>query len=654
MSLLVLALLAVQDPARKPDLTEASLDELMRIKIDEVYSASRFVQKIRQAPANVTVVSAEDMRRLGHRTLGDTLRGARGVYVTNDRNYSYLGVRGFGLPADYNNRVLFLVDGHRVNDNIYDANYPGREFIVDVDMIDRVEFVRGPVSSLYGSNAFFGVINVMTRKGRHLSGAELSSAAGSFGTYEGSAAWGRRVDNGPEVSVSGSAYGRKGETLYYPEFDDPATGHGVARNADGEKAGKVLGELSWKGFTLQGAWSERAKEIPTGSFGGIFPSDETNTRDQFGYATLKYERTFGESLDVLARLSYNRYWYRGEYLYDDGLGNAVLNKDSALGYWWGAELLLTQRVGDRLTLTAGTEYRDNLRQDQDNHDELGTYVKVREQSSVAALYAQADALLLDELRVNAGLRWDEYSTFGSTVNPRASLIYSPDERTTIKAIYGRAFRAPSSYESDFAGGANQKANPDLDPETIETYELSVEREIIDGLSLFVGAFGMDCEDLLNLEIDPLDGLRVFRNITEVHTRGVETELRLSLEGGLTATASYSYQEAEQKDPDRRLRNSPRHLAKLAITAPLPLDSLYAGVELQYVGERRTLGGNKTDDYLVANLTVTAADIAKGLDLSVSIYNLFDEEYFDPGSADHIQDQIEQEGLAFRVKLTWRF
>lgn len=650
----LLAALAAQDPDKKPDLTEIPLDELMGLKIDEVYSASRFVQKLRQAPSNVTVVSAEEMRRLGHRTLADVFRGTRGTYVTNDRNYSYLGIRGFGLPADYNNRVLFLVDGHRVNDNVYDAHTPGREFIVDLDMIERVEIVRGPVSSLYGSNAFFGVVNVMTRKGRNLAGAELSASAGSFGTYEGKAAWGRRFEDGPEVSLSGSLYGRKGETLYYPEFDDPSTGNGVARNADGEKAGKVLGELAWKGFSLQGAWSERAKEIPTAAYGGIFPTDETNTSDQFGYATLKYERTFGESLDVLARLSYNRYWYRGEYLYDDGLGNAVLNHDSALGYWWGAELLITKRVGESVTLTGGAEYRDNFRQDQKNHDELGTYVDVQESSDVGALFVQADARLIDELRVNAGLRLDDYSTFGSTVNPRASLIWSPDAWTTFKAIYGRAFRAPSAYEMDWGGTSTQKANPDLDPETIETYELSAEREIVHGLSLFVGVFHMDCEDLINLEIDPLDGLRVFRNINEVHTRGVETELRLSLEGGINATASYSYQDAEQKDPDRQMRNSPTHLAKLSLSAPLLLNTIYAGLELQYVGERRTLGGDKTDAYWVANVSLTAANIAKGLDLSVSIYNLFDEEYFDPGAAEHTQDQIEQEGLAFGVKLTWKF
>lgn len=638
----------------KPDLTELSIEQLMRLKIDEVYTASRFVQKISQAPANVTIMTSEEMRRLGHRTVADALRSARGTYVTNDRNYSYLGVRGFGLPADYNNRVLFLVDGHRVNDNVYDAHYPGHEFVVDMNMIDRVEFVRGPASSLYGSNAFFGVVNVMTRKGRQVGGAEVSGAAGSLGSYEGHAAFGKRFEKGPEVVLSGAAFGSKGETLYYPEFDDPATGSGVTRNADGERSGKVFGELSWKGFSLQGAWSERAKEVPTAAFGTLFPSDETRTRDQFGYATLKYEHTFDEAFDVLARLSYNRYGYRGDYASDDGAGGVSINKDSALGYWWGAELLLTRRfMDDRFTVTAGTEIRENFRQDQDNYDDFATYVNSQEDSRIVAAYAQADALILDELRINAGLRWDHYSTFGGTVNPRAALIYVPVEGTTFKALYGRAFRAPSAYESDWGDGVFQKRNPDLEPETIDTYELSVEREVTNYLTLFAGAFYFDCQDLLNLEVDPADGVRVFRNINEVHTLGAELEARLALDGGLSATASYSYQEAKQVDPDHQLRNSPRHLAKLALTVPL-MDSIYAGLETQYVGERRTLQGNKTDDYLVTNLTLTAANIARGLDLSVSIYNLFDQEYFDPGSSDHLQDEIEQEGLAFRVKLTWKF
>src|SRR6059036_1693978 len=121
------------------------------------------------------------------------------MYVTYDRNYSILGVRGFS-QGSFNNRVLLLIDGHRVNNSLSDGAFIGTEFILDVDLIEKVGIIRGPGSSLYGNNAFFGVVNVITRKGRDLSGngAELSGEAASFDTYKGRATYGNRFQNGLE------------------------------------------------------------------------------------------------------------------------------------------------------------------------------------------------------------------------------------------------------------------------------------------------------------------------------------------------------------------------------------------------------------------------------------------------------------------------
>src|SRR3984885_9534136 len=155
-----------QDKLPPPDLFDKSLEDLMSIEIDSVYGASGFKQKVTEAPASVTIITSEDIQRYGYRTLADILRNVRGFYVSNDRNYSYLGVRGFGLPGNYNNGIALLVDGHRLNDNIFDAALIGTEFPLDVDLIDRVEVIRGPNSSLYVASAFLGVINVITKRGR--------------------------------------------------------------------------------------------------------------------------------------------------------------------------------------------------------------------------------------------------------------------------------------------------------------------------------------------------------------------------------------------------------------------------------------------------------------------------------------------------------
>src|SRR5205814_2487644 len=152
--------------------------------------------KVTEAPASVTIITAEDIRKYGYRTLADILRNVRGFYVTYDRNYSYLGVRGFGRPADYNSRVALLVDGHRVNDNVYDQAPLGTEFPIDVDLIDRVEVIRGPNSSLYVANAFLGVINIITKRGRDSKMENVSGELASFGTVQGRVSYANKFDNG--------------------------------------------------------------------------------------------------------------------------------------------------------------------------------------------------------------------------------------------------------------------------------------------------------------------------------------------------------------------------------------------------------------------------------------------------------------------------
>lgn len=161
-----------------PDLSSSipsTSEEIMLFQeIPSVYGASKYEQKVTEAPSSISIVAAAIIKEYGYRTLPDVLRSLRGFFITNDRNYSYVGVRGFNRPGDYNIRILLLIDRHRVNDHHYNQALIGMEFVLDVDLIDRVEVVRGPSSSIYGINAFFAVVNVMTRRGRDLKGVEVS------------------------------------------------------------------------------------------------------------------------------------------------------------------------------------------------------------------------------------------------------------------------------------------------------------------------------------------------------------------------------------------------------------------------------------------------------------------------------------------------
>ncbi|MDP2903031.1 MAG: TonB-dependent receptor plug domain-containing protein, partial [Methylovulum sp.] len=232
------------------DLTDLSIEELLNI---EVVIASRFGQKTSKSPSSVSVLTARDIRTFGWRTLAEALNAMRGLFTSNDRNYSYLGVRGFLHPNDYNSRVLFMIDGQRMNENIYDGGYMAQEFMLDMDLVERIEFIPGSGSSIYGANAFLGLINVVTKTGRAINGVQLAGEAGSFDTYKGRASYGKKLDNGADILFSASHYDSAGvENLYFPDFDDPATNNGIAHNMDTERADRLFGRVQFEEFTLMG------------------------------------------------------------------------------------------------------------------------------------------------------------------------------------------------------------------------------------------------------------------------------------------------------------------------------------------------------------------------------------------------------------------
>src|SRR5580658_9595908 len=240
--LLLFALLSITANAQeqKKDLGDTSLEELGSI---QVYSASKHMQSASDAPSSVTVITADEIQKYGYRSLADILESVRGFYITSDRDYSFVGVRGFGRLGDSNNRILVLIDGHRINDNVFGEPYLGTEFLVDVDLIERVEIIRGPSSSLYGADAFFAVINVVTRKPPQLKGLELSFAPASFGTYQGRATYGGQY-RGVDMLLSGTFYNSQGQTLFFPQFDSPVNNYGITRNTDYESYQHILATVS--------------------------------------------------------------------------------------------------------------------------------------------------------------------------------------------------------------------------------------------------------------------------------------------------------------------------------------------------------------------------------------------------------------------------
>jgi outer membrane receptor for ferrienterochelin and colicins len=647
-------------------LGELSIKELMELEVDSVYGASRYVQKSAQAPSSISVVTADEIRQYGARTLGEVLNTVRGLYVPNDRNYSYLGIRGFQRPNDYNTRVLVLVDGHRMNDNVYDLGAVGREGMVDVDLIERVEVIRGPSSSIYGSSAFFGVINVMTKRGELYDGIEASAEAGTLGVLKSRLSFGTKFDNGVEWLVSGTRYSSDGyDRLYFPEFDqrissDPrAANDGVAEHHDGEDATSFFSSARFSDFTVSAFWSDRTKEVPTASYDTVFNDRREETFDTRTYVDARYDHAFNSSLWLQARAFYDEYVYEGNYPYElaePGLPSDIaISKDETIGRWAGTELQLTSKVGERHTVIVGGEYRENLRESQIAYYDLDPriyWADTNQSNHTLGLFAQSETMLRSNLLFTFGIRYDRHpDELASTLNPRVALIYNPSASGTLKAMYGEAFRSPNPYERYYY--SEQANRGPLDPETIDTLELAYEKELRDDLRLTITGYQYDVDNLLS-QAATIDDSIYYDNLDGAEATGVELEIERTFDSGASLRASYALQEAVDAQTREALSNSPRHMAKLNLRMPLFGERLSAGVEMQYVGAATTLRGNRADDFVVTNVTLLRKPMAKGLEVSGTIYNLFDGHYAYPGAEDHAQDLIEQDGRMVQGKLTYRF
>jgi outer membrane receptor for ferrienterochelin and colicins len=643
-----------EDPRQKPSgVADLSLEQLMNVNI---YTASKRWQKIVEAPASVSIVTADEIQKYGYRTLAEILRSMRGISIGYDRNYNYIGVRSFSRPGDYNTRVLLLVDGHRLNDNVVDQAYLGTEFPIDVDLIERVEFIRGPSSSLYGASAFFGVINVITKRGHDSMGATASFEAGSFGTYKGRFSYGAGFENGLEMLVSASFYDSHGQRLFYPEFAAPQTNNGFADNADYDRSHSFLANVSYRDFRLQAVGSSREKGIPTGSFGTVFNDPRNHTVDADAYVDLAYQHTFN-NMDLAGRLFYDRNDYDGNYVADyagTGTPPYVENKAFSRGRVWGLELNASKNAGKH-RVTAGVEYRNNLRQDQGDYDAAPyfSYLDDRRSSKIWALYIQDEFRITEKLIVNAGLRYDHYDTFGGTANPRVALIYNPDEHGSVKLLYGQAFRAPNDFEMFFQASDFSKPNPFLKPETIKTTELILER-YGKHFRFAVSGFYNDIDGLITQRTDPADGKVQFSNLENVRGKGMEATIEGRLANGIEGKVAYTLQHSLSERMKDTLTNSPRHLAKLNFSVPLASRRVFASFQGLYTSERRTLTGTNLPAFFVSNATVLSKSLFRGFDVSAGVYNLFNVRYADPGAEEHRQDSIQQDGRSYRLKLTYTF
>ncbi len=629
-------------------LLKLNLAQLGEIKVDTVFAASKHQEKVTDAPSSVSIVTREEIQRFGYRTLAEIMRGVRGFDVTDDREYSYATAGGLNRLSDYGTRTLLLVDGHRMNDPLYNAASVGTEGLLDVDLIERVEFIRGPGSAIYGSNAFFAVVNIITRQGRAVNGVETSGSFGTFNAYTARVTLGKKLACGLEYFLSGTTYESEGnDRLYYKQYDTPQTNHGVAVKRDADRFWSTFGKVSYGDFTLQGGYVTRVKDVPTGSFGAVFNS-QVQDSDSRGYAELRYAHETESHWELNARVFYDTYDYYSTGHFPGPADDVVINNDSSRQRWWGAEASIGRAFQflEGFRFKMGVDYSKTLQLRLRSYDEVSPRVldDTIAQQEVFGVYLDTHTQLTQRVGIAAGLRYDTYNSFGDTLNPRLGLILKPWKNTTVKLLYGQAFRAPDARE--------EKSH--VKPESIRTYELVGEQYFSAHWHATVSIFQNDITDLIDNTSNSVTGKNGVANVCDARVRGASVEVEGKSDTGWMLRASYSRHQATDAQIGTRLINSPQDLAKLQLGIPLYGEKLSANIEFLYVGDRLTYQRQDSGTTWLMNATLFSHELAPGLDLSASIYNLLDQHYRVPGSINRLQDTIEQDGRAYRLKLTYRF
>lgn len=623
-----------------------SLDSLLNTKIS---SASKYWQTTFEAPSSVSIISSEDLEKFGYQTLGEALASLGGFYLSYDRNYSYLGVRGFSRPTDYNNRVLILLNDHPLNENVFGSSSIGTELGVSIAGIERIEIVRGPGSSLYGTGAMFSVINIVTKDGNNFDKTTFAVTGGSQKDYSVSLNYGGSFFDDLKIFLSAKYFNQLGKNIYFQEFDDASTNSGLAVDLDKDNYSGFGALINFKRLKFQMKYSARKKHIPTAPYGIDFNHPQSLTEDNFGFIELEYFLPIKSYDHLNFKVSLDQYDYAGDYPYS----NSILT-DEAMGRWALFNIQYHSELSSSSKLIAGFEYKDNLESRYRVFTASGELFNKNILSSVKSFYVQNEYQPLAFLTLLASLRYDGYSGEPALFSPRGAIVYTPMKHSAIKLVYGTSYRTPNTYELYYEDAAtNFKSNSELESENITTIELICEQKLYQILYGTISFYNYRVSNLIDQYFNDSDSSLQFINLSKATANGVELNFNYFPQNNIKTFFRYSYQYARDDEKKSHLSNSPKHLLRAG--AAVPVYNLFSiAPELSYEKNRQTVYGNHTGDFIKLNLTIASQPIIGNLSFSLAIKNLFNTTYSYPGGYEHFQSSIVQDGRNFIAKCQYEF
>ena len=653
-TLLLLGPCRADGPKTGDDLNDLTLEQLLQVRVE---GAALHPQTLEDAPASVTILTAEDIRKYGYRTLAEALSSVRDFYSDNNRTYTTVGVRGFDLPGDYGSHLLVMVNGHNMTDNIFDYMlFFGTDFPIDMNLIKQIEIIRGPSSALYGSNGIFATINIITKSPEDAGPPTLTAEAGSFGVKKGQITVGTPLGKSGAVLFSGSVFNNSGESpLYFPQFNTPQTNFGKEFNMDGEKGYHFFSTLTWRNWTVTAAFSDHDKIQPI-SWGPTVFGDRGNwNNDIRNFVDAVYARYLAGGT-LRWRTYYDAHYYvgRAEYPLDPlHLANSGVedNRATMKGDWVGSELRYRFRRNVLGELTVGTELKMDVRNLQENADISPApiqFLKIDRPDRAFGLLVQDERQLSRRWTLDLGLRYDWSAYRSDFLSPRAGVIWQPSSRWTYKLLYGRSFRNPSAFQLFYDDGLGAAANPAARPEKADTLEFDVDHKLGKRMNLLASAYGYRLNDFLEGVYDSR-GLIQYQNVGRITATGISVELNGRPASWLEATASYALQHSDDHDGDGTLFNSPIHLAKLRFAVPLGR-RFDVSSGMQYMSPRLSFGQVWVKPVYLADFTLTTKHLLPNLDFRAGVRNTFARSYSDPVALLPSVDSMQQPGRSVFFEL----
>lgn len=633
-----------------------------------------------KAPSVASVITKEEIKAIGATTLDEILESVPGLHVYPSGGTLFNSIWSIrGIQSRFNPHVLLLINGIPLTQS-YDGGRP-YAFTMPVAMISRVEIVRGPGSAVHGADAFSGVVNVITKDNFEIDGTRVGGRYGSFDTYDGWLQHGAQYNGwdlwgGIEILKTEGDHDRIIEKDYMDAIGLSAFSNTPGYLDTHSTVTQANLGLRKDNFTFQVYSSLIESAMGPGGLQVVTYGNEIDETN-FLADLIWRDQKFTSDWDVSLRLYYS--YMKADLFYQffptsfrNMLGNPILTDKNG-----GIETTAFYDGFNRhnLRLSTGLKSYDTNTDQNKNFgpgiaNQFGPLVNVDDTPYVfmedqdrqlffASIQDEWD--LVTRVTVTGGVRLDEYSDFGTTINPRAALVWESTYYLTTKLLYGRAFRAPSFGEQYVQNNPVVRGNPNLDPETIDTYELVFDLQPTKTFHSVVSFFTYQAKDMIEF-VGP-GPIPAAENFGEQEGRGFEIEAEWDLNTMLKVRTNFAYQHSKNTRTDNYVADIPAMIFYLnphwTFAQDWSLDGQY-----YWIGEQRRAEGDPRediDDYDLVNVTLRRKNIVGNLDAALAVRNLFDSNGrtpspYDPNAPEgaYIPNDYPIEGRAFWVEFSYRF